>query len=130
MDEVFNDALNAPPGQLAEVLMKKVTKGEGTELADDVRRRLDRLLDTPGKPGLLARVRLAADLPCLFDRARDWTKSRLIPLFDWSSPEAAYIWSGRKYSAYIGSPELFGLVKKPFLEMFRRSDTPMEELRT
>jgi hypothetical protein len=128
--DLFNDALNAPAGRLVEVLINKVTKGDGSELSDDVRARLDRLVDTPGKPGLLARVRLAADVPYLFDRAPNWTTSRLIPLFDWSSPDAVDAWSARKYSNSIGSPVLFGVVKKPFLQMFGRSDTPTEDLRT
>src|SRR6266702_4460403 len=130
MRDVFSDALSAPPGRLAEVLISKVAKGDGSELPDDVRTRLDRLIDAPGKAGLLARVRLAAEVPYLFDRAPNWTTSRLIPLFDWSSPDAADVWSARKYSNYIGSPELFGLVKQPFLQMFGRSDTPAEDLRT
>ncbi len=130
MRDAFSDALNAAPGRLAEMLIKKVTKGDGSELPDDVRARLDRLIDAPGRPGLLARVRLAADVHYLFDRAPNWTKARLIPLFDWSSPDAGDVWSARKYSRSIGSPELFGLLKQPFLQMFGRSETPMEDLRT
>ena len=112
------------------LLLNKLTKVDGTELSDDVRARLDRLIDTPGKAGLLPRVRLAAALPYLFHRAPDWTSSRLIPLFNWSSSDAADLWSARKYSNHIGSPELFGLLKQPFLELFSRSNTPTEDLRT
>lgn len=129
MRDLFNDALNAPPGQLAEVLINRIARGDGSEIPDDLRARLDRLIDAPGKLGLLARVRLAAGVPYLFDRAPNWTMSRLIPLFNWSSRDAADVWSARKYSGYVGSPELFGLVKQPFLQMFGRSDTPAEDLR-
>jgi hypothetical protein len=129
MHDTFSEASNSAPGWLAGVLIKKITKGEGSELPVDVRRRLDRLIDSPGRPGLLARVRLAADVYYLFNQAPNWTKARLIPLFEWSSPEAVDVWSARKYSKYIGSPELFGLVKQPFLQMFERRDIPMEELR-
>ena len=127
MRDVFT--LNAPPGQLVEVLISRAARGDGGEIPDEVRVRLDRLIDAPGKQGLLARVRLAVDLPYLFDRAPKWARSRLIPLFDWSSPDAADLWSARKYSRQFGSPELFGLVKQPFLQMFGRSDTPAEDLR-
>jgi hypothetical protein len=129
MRDLYNDAVNAPAGRLVEVLINKITKGDGSELPNDVRARLNRLVDAPGKPGLLARVRLAADVPYLFDRAPHWTASRLIPLFDWSSPDAADVWSARKYSSHIGSPELFSLVKQPFLQIFDRSETPTEDLR-
>jgi hypothetical protein len=128
MRDVLTDALNAPAGRLAEVLIRKVTKGDDGELADHLRARLDRLIEVPGKPGLLARVRLAADVPFLFERAPKWTTSRIIPLFDWSSPDAVDAWSARKYSSSIGSPELFGLVKQPFLQMFARPDMPAEDL--
>jgi hypothetical protein len=130
MRDLFNDAINAPAGRLVEVLMNKAAKGDGTELPADVRARLDRLIGAPGKPGLLARVRLAAYVHYLFERAPKWTKARLIPLFDWSSSDAADLWSARKYSNSIGSPKLFGLLKQPFLQMFGRSDTPTEDLRT
>jgi hypothetical protein len=130
MRDLFNDSMNAPAGQLAAVLIRKVTNGDGSELPHDLRARLDRLMDAPGMPGRLARVRLAADVPFLFDRAPNWTSARLIPLFDWSSPDAADVWSARKYSGNIGSPVLFGLLKQSFLQMFGRSDTAAEDLST
>jgi hypothetical protein len=108
MRDVFNDAINAPPGRLAEILLRKVPEAN-VELLDALLARLDRLVDAPSKPGLLARARLAADVPFLFARAPNWTKSKLLPHFEWSSPDAADIWSARKYSSVIGSPELFGL---------------------
>jgi hypothetical protein len=129
MRDVFNDAINAPPGRLAEILLRKVPEG-GVELPGTLLARFDRLVDAPGKPGLLARARLARDVPFLFARAPDWTKSKLLPHFEWSSPDAADIWSARKYSSVIGSPELFGLLKKPFLELFGRNDIPAEDLDT
>ena len=131
MRDVFTDALNAPAGRLTEVLLKKLSKGNGdNEIPDAMRKRLERLVDAPGKPGLLARVRLAAEVSYLFDRAPSWTKSRILPLFDWSSPDAADAWAARRYSNYIGSPELFDLFKQPFLEMFGRNDVPSEDLDT
>jgi hypothetical protein len=128
-EQVFNDALNGPFGRLAEVLINKITGGDGSELPDELHARLDRLVDAPGKPGLLARVQLASAMHYLFACAPNWTTSRLIPLFDWSSPDAADVWSARKYSSHIGSPELFGLVKQPFLQIFGRSEVPSENLR-
>src|SRR5438309_6643535 len=128
MRDVFTDAINSPPGRLAELVLRKLTKGCGSELSDDVRLRLDRLIDAPGEAGLLARVRLARDVPFLFEHAPNWTTSRVVPLFDWASPDAASLWSARKYSTYIGSPKLFGLIKQPFLQMFGRSDIQAQDL--
>jgi hypothetical protein len=120
-EQLFNDALNGPSGRLAEVLINKITRGDGSELPDELHARLDRLADAP--------VQLASAVPYLFASAPNWTTSRLIPLFDWSSPDAADVWSARKYSSHIGSPELFGLLEQPFLEIFGRNGTPAEDLR-
>jgi hypothetical protein len=130
MRDVLTDALNDPAGQLAGILLNKVVKEENGELPKDVRERLDKLIDAPGRPGKLARVRLAPEVPFLFDRAPNWTSKRLLPIFDWStSPDAHDAWSSRKYSKWIGSPELFGLLKQSFMEIFNRTDVLAEDLR-
>lgn len=129
MSDVFTDALNAPAGQLAEVLLKKFVREVDGALPADLQTRLDKLVDAPGKFGLLARVRLARDVPFLFDQAPQWTTRKLLPIFDWSSSEAGLAWSSRKYSRAIGSPVLFGLLKNPFFEIFGRTDVPAEETR-
>jgi hypothetical protein len=129
MSDVFTEAVNAPAGRLAEVLLKKFVREVDGTLPSDLQSRLDKLFDAPGKLGVLGRVRLARDVPFLFDHAPQWTTRKLLPIFDWSSPEAGFAWSSRRYSRWIGSPELFGLLKKPFLEMFDRNDIPAEERR-
>jgi len=63
------------------------------------------------------------------DKEQSWLRNRITPLFDWTSPDASDAWAARKYNGYIGSPELFGLTKKPFLEMFGRSGVTSEDLR-
>jgi hypothetical protein len=131
MADTFNESINTPAGHLAEIILKKMIKGtDANELPDDMGTRLDRLVDAPGRPGKLARIRLAAEVSYLFERAPKWTKAKILPLFEWSCAEASDAWSSRKYSNYIGSPELFGLLKRPFLEMFGRTDVPSDDLRT
>ena len=131
MSDVFTDALNSPAGRLVEVLLKKLPAGSDKNVLPlELRQRLDKVVDAPGRPGHLARVRLAAEVSLLFERVPDWTKKKVLPLFDGSSADAPDMWSARKYSNYIGSPELFGLAKQPFLEMFSRSDASAEGLRT
>jgi hypothetical protein len=131
MGDALTEAMNSPSGSLAVVVLRRLTKGPGSdEIPDDMRRRLDRLVETKGEAGRLARVRLAAEVSYLFDRAPEWTRSKLVPIFDWSSPDAADAWDSRKYSPYIGSADLFLLTKQPFLEMFGRNDIPTDDLRT
>ena len=131
MSDVFTDALNAPAGRLVEILLKKLPEGTAQKnLSTEFRQRLDRVVNAPGRPGKLARVRLAPEVSLLFDRAPDWTKQKILPLFAWSSADAYDVWSARKYSSYIGSPELFRLTKQPFLEIFGRNNVSTEDLRT
>jgi hypothetical protein len=127
MNDALTDSLNAPAGHLAEVLLKKMKRGKkGQEIPIAMRERFSKLVDAEGQFGRLARVRLAAEVSFLFEHAPDWTKQKIIPLFDWSSPDASDAWSARKYG-YIGSPELFRLTKRPFLELFKRDDIPDED---
>ena len=131
MRDALTDALNAPTGHLVEVLLKKFTKGSGdVELSPEMRQRFDKLVDAPGRPGFLARIRLAAEVSMLFERAPVWTRAKIVPLFNWTCPDAADAWASRKYANFIGSPELFGLTKQPFLEIFGRNDVAAEVVRT
>jgi hypothetical protein len=120
MNDAFHSAINTPPGRLAEVLLTKLSKEKRgkRQVSAEMHARLEKLIAAPGKAGRLARVRLAADLPFLYARTPRWTKNHIVPLFDWSCPDAADMWAARKYSNAIGSPKLFALIKKPFLELF------------
>jgi hypothetical protein len=131
MRDALTESMSSPAGRLGEVLLKKLTKGAGgEEMPQEMRQRFDRLLAPGDTVGFFARVRVAAAVSFLFERAPFWTAERIIPLFDWTSPEAQAAWSARKYATYIGSPELFGWTKAPFLELFGRSDVPQEDRST
>lgn len=134
MDEANNEdaisaSINDPSGHLAEILLKKLIKGsDGQELPEQIKQRLGNLMAAKGEFGRLARVRLARDASFLFERAPKWTEQNIVPLFDWSSPDAHAMWSARRDNGYIGSPKLFALTKQPFLEIFKRPEISAEEL--
>lgn len=129
-NDVFGTALNAPSGNLASVLLKRTPRPKGTaELGMQLRARYQKLLGGNDTFSLLARVRLSTAAAFLFARAPNWTTANLLPSFHWDSPDAPAMWSARKYSNHIGSPELFQLTKEPFLKLFSRSDVPEEDCR-
>ena len=131
MHDLFTDSLNAPSGRLAEILLKKLKKAEGgREMSAEIQARFEKLIRAEGRFGQLARVRLAAEVSFLFARAPEWTAKNIVPLFDWSSPDAHAAWSSRKYSNYIGSPKLIGLMKVPFITLFGRDDVDENDLQT
>jgi hypothetical protein len=70
MPDQFTEALNAPSGRLAEILLKKLTRtDDGGEMSEEMQARFEKLIRAEGQFGDLARVRLAADVPFLFDRS-------------------------------------------------------------
>lgn len=130
MNDIFTDALNSSAGRLTEILIRKMPATIGDDAVPaEVKARLDRIAAVRSHAGRLARVRLAAEVSMLFQRAPAWTAEHIVPLFEWSSPEAVDAWSARKYSNYIGSPKLFALTKNAFLGLFSRPATPDEDLR-
>jgi len=129
-NDIFSDALNSPAGRLAEVLLKKLVRCQGSEeLPVGIQERFNKLIGAPDRFGLLARVRLAAEASILFEREPLWTTEKIIPLFDWSSYDAPAVWAARKYSNNIGSPQLFELTKAAFLDLFGRTDVPDEDIK-
>jgi hypothetical protein len=121
----FDRAINTPVGNLAEAIVKKMPSSEGdVAFREKIEPRLNAVCELPGHNGVLARVRLAADLAILHDRAPTWTTGHLLPLFDWRQSLALPVWSARRYANTIGPPALFALTKVWFLEMFGRADVP------
>ena len=128
-DDLATASLNHPAGRLAEVLLQKIGSVPVGGVSATALQRLQNLLNVPGTFGRLVRVRLAAWTAFLFERAPDWTKEHIVPLFEWSSADATAMWSARKYANYIGSPTLFQLTKRPLLQLFARPDASPEDLR-
>ena len=122
-------AMNSSAGQLAEALIKRLAaRPTDTRPREEFLKGLSTLIAARGRPGYLARIRLVVDVAMLFEHVPDWTKKNLLPLFDWTHPEAREVWIARKYARWIGAPELFGLTKKPLFDLFSRDDVGAEEV--
>lgn len=128
--DALNRAMNSGSGRLAEILLRRLASGtRGEEISSESLARLDQLVNAPGEAGLLARVYLASNVHPLFERVPAWTRDKIIPLFDWTHPDAPHAWAARKYARHIGSPELFRLTKRPLLELFTRNDVDSDDIR-
>jgi hypothetical protein len=114
-------AINHPAGVLAEALFavlrsRSLTRNAG--LPADVRERLETLLTLPIDQARLARVIVASRLGLLHELDADWTRARVVPLFDWQiAKEAVGAWQG-----YLWSPSItLGLwedLKPHFIDAF------------
>jgi hypothetical protein len=119
-----DSALNEPGGMLTWTLhdglvAAKPKRGEG--FGPDRGRRLDRAVNAPGRPGLLARAFLTRDLAYLYAVNPEWTMAKLVPRLAWGQPEASALWHARA-SGNVGAPALFNALKPAFLALFDWSD--------
>lgn len=134
LSDAVTYAINEDGGVLAEILIERMWALEPSAgaagFSNGFEPRFDVLLNSAGRPGTLARVRLAWDTRLLYQVAPDWMASRFLPLFDWASPEAALLWQARSRDRYfVGPPALFNKLKVSFLQAFERPETESETLR-
>ena len=97
----------------------KPKRGEG--FRPDRGPRLDRAVDAPGRPGLLARAFLTRDLAYLYAVNPEWAMAKLVPRLAWGHPEASALWHARA-SGNVGAPAFVNALKPAFLALFDRSD--------
>lgn len=119
-EDFFGRAINHPVGFVTKALLnlwfkRKPSDNEG--LPYDIKQFFTQLCDTKVKPFQHGRVILAARLIALFRVDRSWTKTRILPLFDWTRDptEAKAVWQGFLVSPRLYQPLLIA-IEKPFLD--------------
>lgn len=126
--EPLDAALNEPGGLLAHALLQRLSlepERVGPGLNARWIARLDRLVDASGAAGTLARFLLVQNLRFLDGRDAMWTRERLLPLLDWSHPEAAVHWRARALDDQPGVARLFDALKPGLIRVLRHS-SPVE----
>ncbi|RPF26020.1 uncharacterized protein DUF4020 [Georgenia muralis] len=91
--DTYLEAINHPAGDLAQ-FWTKVTAAEWSRQGDRwaglmplIETELDRMIDQPGRNGLLARCVLIASLRFYHGAAPEWARARLLPLLSWASDD-------------------------------------------
>lgn len=100
--DIVMEAINQPAGDLAEYWTKVVQwkwseqQTTWTGIPLELKAQLDILVNTSDRNGLLARTILCSQLHFFFAADRDWTQTRLLPLFSWGEDEinAMAAWHG------------------------------------
>lgn len=114
-------AINRSLGRLAEAFFNAMFSRRlkaGQQVPEDLRFRLDQLLQPGERANRLARVIAASRLSYLFAVDPDWTRKSLLPGFEWSDEgEASALWQGFAWQARI-DPQLWTALKPNFLPMF------------
>ncbi len=124
----MDTALNEPGGLLASGLLRRLSSerdGSGPGLDARWIARLDRSMDASGRAGTLARVLLVRHLRFL-DRVDDtWARERLLPLLEWSYPEATVLWRAFSQDNFPAVPRLFNALKPGIVKALHRG-SPIE----
>ena len=125
-----NDALNAPVGKLASLLMKDPsTKGRksGQGFPEAWTRRQEQLLALPGDMRRHALVMLGFQINWLFAIAPDWTSANLLTVVDDEGDDGDALWDGILWAARAPSRALYerlkpGLLARAMSPMRRRAE--------
>lgn len=113
-------ALNHPVGDVTEGLLQwwfRTKPQDAQGLEPQLRMVFSRLCDAEVAPFSHGRVWLAARAIALFRVDPEWTKSNLLPFFDWNrqAAEVVGVWSGFLMSARLYLP-FIDEIKVPFLD--------------
>lgn len=125
-----NDALNAPAGKLASLLMKDPsTKGRelGQGLPEVWTRRHEQLLALPGDMRRHALVMLGIQINWLFAIAPDWTAANLLTVAEDEGENGDALWDGILWAARAPNRALYerlkpGLLARAISPMRRRAE--------
>ncbi len=113
-----NDALNAPVGKLASLLMKDPsTKGRalGQGFPEDWTRRHEQLLALPGDMRRHALVMLGSQINWLFAIAPDWTNVNLLTVVGDEGHDGDALWDGILWAARAPTQALYERLKPGLL---------------
>lgn len=119
-DDPVSRAINHPVGHATEALLRwwyRQDPKEGQGLPNQAKLQFTELCDTKVKMYRHGRVVLAAHAIALFCADEEWSKTYLLPLFDWhkSKLEARAAWEGFLWSPRLYRP-LLSAIKQPMLE--------------
>ena len=113
-----DEALNAPVGELFDLLMKDPTTNglsAGVGFPPHWRSRLEDLLGLPGDMRRHSLVMLGFRLNWLFYIDPTWTGLRLLPLVDDAGPDGDALWDGILWAARVPQRPLFLALKTALL---------------
>lgn len=113
-----NDALNAPAGKLASLLMRDTaTRGRerGQGFSKDWTRRHEQLLALPGDMRRHALVMLGSQINWLFAIAPDWTTAHPLAVVDDMGDDGDALWDGILWAARAPSRILYERLKSALL---------------
>jgi hypothetical protein len=122
-DNVLTTAINRSAGKLAEAALRRLWARDperNSGLTDDEKRFFDAIVDGSAAGQDFGRVVLARVLWNLHAIDRTWVKDRLLPLFQWTSPEAKHLWQAYAWNPRLG-PNLLADARPLLLETFKRA---------
>lgn len=114
-------AINGPVGEATKLLLALLDANEpkaASRIPEDLKSRLERLMEAPGEGSDHAICIIARTLRRLDYVDPDWTRTTVLPWFNPNNPAAEPAWSGYLVDNQLPAPPLFSLLKPHFLAAF------------
>lgn len=133
--DLMFETINRPGGVLAWVLLLMLDKSKPAKssgLPEQFRERLNMMMASDRRAGLLARVQIAEQLNYLNFIDPTWTHQNLIPKLKWDHNEAKDLWKGYARSS-LGAADVFNCLKPAMLKALENrklEDTDLENILT
>ncbi len=115
-DDFVAQAINHPVGHVTEALLQRLPE-DARCLPEDIKSIFTEICDPKVPRFLHGRVVLASRVVPLFCADESWTKTHLLPLFDWQdfASEAPAMWQGFLWPAHMYRP-LMEILEPAFLQ--------------
>ena len=114
-------AINEPVGEATKLLLDLLDAGKpraASRIPEDLKSRLERLMEAPGEGSDHAICIIARKLRRLDYVDPDWTRTTVLPWFNPNNPASEPAWSGYLVDNQLPAPPLFSLLKPHFLTAF------------
>ena len=128
--DLVENALFGTAGALVDTLIAVISdQAKLTKyISSEITKRFEKLYNLSNLEGIYSKVSLTKSIGTLFKKFPSWVKIHIIPLLEWSNPIAIHCWSTLNYVNWISNPEIFKVVKKPFLKSFKQTRLKNEEI--
>ena len=115
-DDFVTQAINHPVGHVTEALLQRLPE-DAQCLPEDIKSIFTEICDLKVPRFLHGRVVLASRVVPLFCADESWTRTHLLPLFDWQdfASEAPAMWQGFLWPAHM-YPPLMEILEPAFLQ--------------
>lgn len=119
--QLYRGAVRYPMAKVTQFLVSRCINGAKKGIPDDIKLRLDRILEKTNRTQHQCVTVLTYNIEALYQCDPNWTRQRLMPLFEFDQDAAGYAWNGLLYGG-ISSERLTRALSYQILNLFPQID--------